>query len=210
VSSPGSIPRAPRPLTRIGSPDAAAPALAPAGSLAGLESFWNDHSETIFRAAYRVTGSSADAEDVLQTVFLRLARRADERDGDVDLDERQAGGYLHRSAVNAALDIVRSRQRAGWVPLEPATLSATEVHASTALDPERDQANRELRANLRLAMARLSPRAAEIFALRYFEDLPNREIAKLLGVSQGLIAVLLHRTRARLRKELAALQGVVR
>ncbi len=83
-------------------------------------------------------------------------------------------------------------------------------HASSAPDPERDQTNRELRANLRLAIARLSPRSAEIFALRYFEGLPNREIASLMGISQGLVAVLLHRTRARLRKELAALEGVVR
>jgi RNA polymerase sigma factor (sigma-70 family) len=141
---------------------------------------------------------------------MRLARRADKRDGDVDLDQRQAGGYLRRSAVNAALDIVRSRQRAGWVPLEPVSFRPTDPLATSEPDPERDHANRELRANLRLAMARLSPRAAEIFVLRYFEDLPNREIANLLGVSQGLVAVLLHRTRARLRKELTSLQGVVR
>jgi RNA polymerase sigma-70 factor, ECF subfamily len=170
---------------------------------ARLERFWTDHAETIFRAAYRVTGNAADAEDVLQTVFLRLARRADG-----ELPDQRAGGYLHRSAVNAALDVVRSRHRAGWVPLEPAGDSA--AYATSAPDPEREHANRELRANLRLAIARLSPRAAEIFALRYFEALPNREIADLLGISQGVVAVLLHRTRARLRKELAALEGVVR
>lgn len=174
----------------------------PPGGFARLERFWSEHSEAIFRAAYRVTGSPADAEDVLQTVFLRLARR-----GDGELDDR-AGGYLYRSAVNAALDVVRSRQRAGWVPLEPA--GGGETYATGAPDPERELASRELRANLRLAMARLSPRAAEIFALRYFEGMPNREIADLLGISQGVVAVLLHRTRARLRKELVALEGVVR
>jgi RNA polymerase sigma factor (sigma-70 family) len=172
------------------------------GGFARLESFWSQHSEAVFRAAYRVTGNPADAEDVLQTVFLRLARR-----GDGELDD-QAGGYLYRSAVNAALDVVRSRQRAGWVPLEPT--GGESPLASTAPDPERQQSSRELRANLRLAMARLTPRAAEIFALRYFEGMPNREIADLLGISQGVVAVLLHRTRARLRKELAALEGVAR
>jgi RNA polymerase sigma-70 factor (ECF subfamily) len=170
-----------------------------AGDFARLEAFWNEHSAAVFRAAWRVTGNPADAEDVLQTVFLRLARR-----GDDALDER-AGGYLHRSAVNAALDVVRSRQRAGWVPLEPSSGHST--LASDAPDPEREQASRELRAHLRLALARLTPRAAEIFALRYFEGLPNRDIAELLGISQGVVAVLLHRTRARLRKELAALEG---
>jgi RNA polymerase sigma-70 factor (ECF subfamily) len=190
---------------------------------ARLERFWTAHSDAIFRAAYRITGNPADAEDVLQTVFLRLARQVGSggvgREGaEVDageLREHEAGGYLYRSAVNAALDIVRSRQRAGWVPLEPTTVgtgpaAGHEIHASSATDPERQQRNRELRANLRLAIARLSPRSAEIFALRYFEDLSNREIASLMGISQGLVAVLLHRTRARLRKELVTLEGVVR
>lgn len=172
------------------------------GGFARLERFWSEHSQAVFRAAYRVTGNPADAEDVLQTVFLRLARR-----GDDELDD-QAGGYLYRSAVNAALDVVRSRQRAGWVPLEPTTGHST--LATDAPDPEREHASRELRANLRLALARLTPRSAEIFALRYFEGLPNREIADLLGISQGVVAVLLHRTRARLRKELAALEGEAR
>jgi RNA polymerase sigma-70 factor (ECF subfamily) len=189
---------------------------APASGFARLERFWSDHSETVFRAAYRITGNPADAEDVLQTVFLRLARRAGDGAGDRmgrGIVQAEAGGYLHRSAVNAALDVVRSRQRAGWVPLEPAVVGAAgaaDTYASSAPDPERDQSNRELRANLRLAIARLSPRSAEIFALRYFEGLPNREIASLMGISQGLVAVLLHRTRARLRKELATLEGVVR
>lgn len=195
--APTATPPAPR--RPAGAPE---PVPAP-GGFARIEGLWTEHSEAVFRAAYRVTGNAADAEDVLQTVFLRLVRRAEG-----ELDGRQAGGYLHRSAVNAALDVVRSRQRAGWVPLEPA--GGAEIYATSAPDPEREQASRELRANLRLAIARLSPRAAEIFALRYFEALPNRDIADLLGISPGVVAVLLHRTRARLRKELAVLEGVVR
>jgi len=199
VPTQGATPPAARRPAAAGIPESAPPP----GGFARLERFWSEHSEAIFRAAYRVTGNPADAEDVLQTVFLRLARR-----GDHEIGDHGVGGYLNRSAVNAALDVLRSRQRAGWVPLEPA--GGGETYATTAPDPEREQANRELRANLRLAMARLSPRAAEIFVLRYFEGLPNREIAGLLGINQGVVAVLLHRTRARLRKELAALEGDVR
>ena len=150
----------------------------------------------MLRLAYVLTGNAADAEDVVQIVYLRLARRSGP-----ELDEG-AGGYLHRSAVNAALDVVRSRQRAGWVPLEDAGGAEP---ASAAADPEADQRRRDLRRQLRLALSRLSPRAAEMFALRYFEGFGNNEIAELLGVSQGVVAVLLHRTRARLRKELRAL-----
>ena len=168
-----------------------------------IDRFFQAHSQSVYRAAYRVTGNSADAEDVLQTVFLRLARRGVEELRD------DVGGYLHRSAVNAALDVVRSRNRAGWVPLE-SHLDGGEGRqlASDAPDPEHDSRNRQLRQHLRLALSRLSPRAAEAFALRYFEGLGNIEIAELLGISQGVVAVLLHRTRARLKKELVALEGV--
>jgi RNA polymerase sigma-70 factor (ECF subfamily) len=173
--------------------------MAPPARPEWLERCWAGYSERVWRAAYRITGSAADAEDVVQTVFLRLARR-----GGQEPLEQDAGGYLHRAAVHAALDVIRSRQRAGWVPLEAA--SPVE-RADRDGDPESASRNRELRRNLRLALARLSPRAAEIFALRYFEGLGNSEIASLAGVSQGAVAILLHRTRARLRKELVALMG---
>jgi RNA polymerase sigma-70 factor (ECF subfamily) len=166
---------------------------------AWLESCWSEHAERVWRAAYRVTGNAADAEDVVQTVFLRLARRG--ADSPLAAD---AGGYFHRAAVHAALDVVRSRQRSGWVPLETA---GALTRGDAEEDPERRSRNAELRRALRLALARLSPRAAEFFALRYFEGLGNAEIAELAGVSQGVVAVLLHRTRARLRKELVVLMG---
>ena len=166
---------------------------------AWLERCWSDHSQKAFRAAYRVTGSASDAEDVVQTVFLRLARRpADDPLGEA------AGGYLHRAAVHAALDVVRSRQRAGWVPLDAA---GDPPGLAPDSDPERTGRVRELRRALRLAIARLSPRTAELFALRYFEGLGNSEIAAMAGLSQGVVAVLLFRARARLRKELTALSG---
>jgi RNA polymerase sigma-70 factor (ECF subfamily) len=182
-------------------PESAAndPTPAPGGGFARLEAVWRAHSEAVYRTAYRVTGNPADAEDVLQTVFLRLARKPEGALG------AEAGGYLHRSAVNAALDVLRSRQRAGWVPLERP--DGAGEPASDRPDPERLESSRELRRHLRLALSRLSPRAAEVFALRYFEGYGNLEIAALLGVSQGVVAVLLHRTRSRLRRELRSLAG---
>jgi RNA polymerase sigma factor (sigma-70 family) len=66
---------------------------------------------------------------------------------------------------------------------------------------------RELRDHLRGALARLNPREAEIFAMRFFEDLSNQEIAKILGISQIHVAVILHRSRTRLQKELGSYLG---
>jgi|CXWL01.1.fsa_nt_gi RNA polymerase sigma-70 factor (ECF subfamily) len=169
---------------------------APSAPPADLERLFREQHAAILRAAYRITGSRADAEDVLQTVFLRLLRTAEP-----NLLESGAGGYLYRAAVNAALDIVRTRARQGRVGLDDVAPPV----AATTDDGDRRLHSRDLESGLRAALTKVSPRAAEMFVLRYIEDKPNQEIARLLGTSQGVVAVLLHRTRARVKKELAAL-----
>jgi RNA polymerase sigma-70 factor (ECF subfamily) len=160
---------------------------------------FREHHGAVYRAAYRITGNAMDAEDVLQTVFTRLLRREEQP----DLSEN-AGSYLHRAAVNAALDLMRRRKRARKVDLEEVGDTLVD-HQEPG--PERTQGSREIKSRLRAAMAQLSPRQAEIFTLRYLEGLGNLEIAKMLGASQTSIAVLLHRARHRLQKELGSLEG---
>lgn len=186
-----SMPSPPAPRPPVGvSPSGAPPA--------ELERLFAEHAQRVYRAAFRVTGNAADAEDVLQTVFLRLARR----EGDVDLGPG-APSYLYRAALNAALDVVRGRRRAATEPL--AEQSGWPV--DPAAGPELRHAGRELAAALRRALSTLPPRLAELFALRYLEGLDNREIARLTGSSQGVVAVQLHRARRRLRRELEAHLG---
>ena len=60
---------------------------------------------------------------------------------------------------------------------------------------------------VRRAIARLAPRAAEIFALHYFEDRSNPEIARMLDLSAAGVAVTLHRARTRLQEEIRSLMG---
>ncbi len=165
-----------------------------------LEELFREHHERIFRAAYRITGNAVDSEDVLQTVFLRLVRRGGGSDGDsVPLDLAPSpASYLLRAAVNAALDVVRGRNRTKSVPLD----DAAELTAHPALNPETQQINRETRKLVQQSIARLGPSAAEMFVLRYFEDYDNREIAQLLGTTQMVVAVVLHRARTRVRKEI--------
>ncbi len=167
----------------------------PAAEGAGeLERLFREHHEQVFRAAYRITGSVTDAEDVLQTIFLRLAANAETP------DLANPGGYLHRAAVNAALDLVRGRGRARLVSLD-ATESAQELKSPNS-GPAEEHDDRELRALLRHAVARLGERAATVFALRYFEGYDNTSIAELLGISPTVVAVTLHRARTRLRREI--------
>ncbi|HLL77540.1 MAG TPA: sigma-70 family RNA polymerase sigma factor [Pyrinomonadaceae bacterium] len=160
-----------------------------------LETLFRDHHEQIFRTAYRITGSAVDAEDVLQTIFLRLASSKERRDL-----SPSPGSYLHRAAVNAALDLMRGRTRARAVSIE--SVEPTREFISSDLNPEEAHAENQLRARVREAVARLGGRAATTFALRYFEGYDNREIAEMLGTSQMVVAVTLHRARTRLRKEI--------
>jgi RNA polymerase sigma-70 factor (ECF subfamily) len=159
-----------------------------------LENLFREHYDRIYRAAYRVTGSSMDAEDVLQTVFLRLARRPEP----LDLQPNPAA-YLLRAALNAGLDIIRGRTRSRLVSLEDD--SARHLDAGSAT-PAAQHEDRELRKLIQTAVAKLSPKTAEMFALRYYEGYGNSEIAEMLGTSQLVVGVMLHRSRARLRKEI--------
>src|SRR5258708_14105906 len=94
---------------------------------AQLEEVFRAHQACVLKAAYRITGSMADAEDVSQSVFLRLAR------GIIDparISNLQS--YLHRSAVNAALDLVRSRGHREVVPVE----TADDIQSDSSVYPE--------------------------------------------------------------------------
>jgi len=158
-----------------------------------LERLFREHNALIFRTAYRVTGSAEDAEDVLQTVFLRLAKR-----DQIDLAP-SPGSYLHRAAVNASLDLVRGRNTAKSVALDDLESEPAE---NSSLNPEARHADSELRKLIQHAVGRLGSSAAEMFVLRFFEGYGNSEIAEMLGTSQMVVGVTLHRSRARLRKEI--------
>src|SRR5580698_6803842 len=77
-----------------------------------LGQIFQAHHSLVFRTAYRITGNAGDAEDVLQTVFLRMLRRGRNAD-----PMENAESYLRRAAINAALDVIRSRRTDQTVPL---------------------------------------------------------------------------------------------
>jgi RNA polymerase sigma-70 factor, ECF subfamily len=166
--------------------------------VADIEQVFREHRAYVFRVACRVTGNTADAEDVMQTVFLGLLRR-DQSDPIGSLES-----YLYRAAVNSALDIVRARRGGSNVPLE-------EVAAWLAEDPsrapDRARSSTELRNWLRAAIGRLSPRAAGMFVLRFFEGMDNIEVARIFETTPGTVAVTISRTRDQLERELRSFQG---
>jgi len=175
---------------------------APPPTQPDLDSVFREHHATVFRAAYRVTGNASDAEDVLQTVFMRLLRRQPDAAAVGNME-----GYLRRAAVNAALDLIRSRQSAPQIPLDDV---APLLPEKASLAPDRVHRSAEIRTWLRQAVARLNPKAAEMFALRFFEGKDNPEIAETLGTTTATVAVTLSRTRDRIQQEFRSYMGEIR
>src|SRR5262245_22970670 len=71
-----------------------------------FEDIFEEHYPLVFRTAYGVTGRVEDAEDVVQTIFLRLLQRETTRDF-----IKNPPGYLYRAAINLSLTVVQTRRR---------------------------------------------------------------------------------------------------
>lgn len=153
--------------------------------LAGFTELYERHYEAVFRAALRVTGNPADAEDVLQTVFLRVLARG----GDVG-DVALPAAYFRRAAVNAAVDVLRRR----------------ELHAASAYDEGAPHAAVQpsllLKEGLRRALAALDSEDASLFLLRHVEGLSIEDLAAMFELEKNHVSVRLHRIRLRLRAEM--------
>ena len=151
----------------------------------GLAELYENHYEAVFRAALRVTGNQADAEDVLQTVFVRVLSRG----ADVE-DVALPGAYFRRAAVNAAVDVLRRR----------------ELRAESGYDTEAPrvavQPQVELKERLRRALAILDRNDASLFLLRHVEGLSIEELAEMFQIENNTVSVRLHRIRLRLQAEM--------
>ena len=152
-----------------------------------FEDLFREHYQLVYRTACVVTGSPEDAEDVLQTIFLRLLRRA------VPLDfHKNPKGYFYRAAVNLSLNTIRLRKKQLLIG-DADIFEGDRPTSSSGIDEG-------IHKRLREAIATLSPRSVEILILRYVYDYTEPQIAALLRRSRGTIAVTLFRSRARLRK----------
>jgi RNA polymerase sigma-70 factor (ECF subfamily) len=153
--------------------------------LARFGELYERHYQAVFLAALRVTGNPADAEDVLQTVFLRVLSRKE--DGDAPAP---SAAYFRRAAVNAAVDLLRRRA----------------VRLESAYDDRAAHAASEppllLKERLRRAIATLGSEDATLFLLRHVEGLSIEELARVFGIEKNNVAVRLHRVRLRLRAEM--------
>lgn len=155
-----------------------------------VEVLFRQHSRLVYRTACVVTGNREDAEDVLQTLFLRLTRAVP-----AALYKNPAG-YLYRAAVNISLNKIRVRRCQ--------VLTGDFQSLDVAQSPPGSNVDEGTVRRLHKAISTLSPRTVEILILRYVHEYTEPEIAKLLGRTRSTIAVTLFRARSRLRTLLVA------
>ena len=155
------------------------------------------HSQPLFRVAYRMTGNEHDADDVVQEAFLRAYRQLD------SFEERaNFGTWLHRIAINCALDLLRARGRLDrHYGGDPETAEMTGA-AKTEAEQHRLLVSAELREQVAAAMERLSGNERTAFVLRHFEGMPVEEIGKTMGIQVNAAKHTIFRAVRKLREAL--------
>src|SRR4051794_23847971 len=146
------------------------------GDLAAFEELYKAHASKLFSVACRLLGNPADAEDVLQEIFLSAHRKLDGFRG-----ESALGTWLYRLATNHCLDYLRSRAaRTNGVTdaLDEDTGHYESSHAGLA---EQTVAKMDLER----ALAQLPDGCRAAFVLHDVQGLEHREVATALGIAEG-------------------------
>ncbi len=152
------------------------------------------HSDRVFRLAYRLTGNRHDAEDLTQEVFVRVFR---------SLDTYTPGtfeGWLHRITTNLFLDGARRKQRIRFDALSDERAARL---TSPAPAPELAVADRTFDDDIETALATLPPDFRAAVVLCDVEGLSYEEIAEIMDAKLGTVRSRIHRGRTMLRKALA-------
>lgn len=143
----------------------------------------NRNSHRVFLLALSFTRQRQDAEDVMQTVFLKLWKHPVEFTDETHMDK-----WLTKVTVNESRSLLRARAR------DPISIEELETLGAVAEQPE----ERELIA----AVMQLPEPLRAVIHLHYYEDLPVKEIAALLSISQAAVKMRLVRGRNRLKAKL--------
>lgn len=167
--------------------------------LSGDETAWEElvrqHTRTVYALCYRFTGSSSEAQDLTQEVFLRVFRTL----RSFRSAEGSFGTWLARLTRNLLIDHYRrTRQERVTDSIEEQLPVLEQEGAGTPARPDQALAGREASEILQGALQKLSPDLREAVILRDLQELEYREIADVLGVPEGTVKSRINRGRTEL------------
>ncbi len=162
-----------------------------------LKSWYEAHRAFLWGLSYRITGSAADADDVVQDTFMRAWQRAPER-----LDDPR--GWLTRVAVNAARDVLRRRKRRAYVgPWLPTPIDTTDAEGVASFEPTIEGRTLEGRYDLLesvslaflQALEALTPTQRAVLLLRDVFDYSAAEVGQVIDASEANVRTIHVRAR---------------
>jgi RNA polymerase sigma-70 factor (ECF subfamily) len=161
------------------------------------------HSRSVFRLAFRMTGNEQDAEDVVQESFLRAYRQLGRFESRANF-----GTWLYRIVSNCSVDLMRSKQaRHDQVRGDSLDESAVDLPAADVPGPERMAQSAEIERRVQDALRELSPLERAAFTLRHYEGRSIDEISATLGLGTSAAKHSVFRAVKKLRAALAPLRS---
>jgi len=158
------------------------------------------HSRKVFHVAFRITGSEADAEDVVQETFLRAFRNLGA------FEERaHFATWIHRIAVNCSLDWLRKQRAFEELDDNVEVDAMAPIHSQSQASPDRLVFGTEVRQRVQSGIEALSPLERSAFVLRHFEGMSIEEISSALGVRSSAAKHCIFRAVRKMRRALGFL-----
>jgi RNA polymerase sigma-70 factor, ECF subfamily len=147
------------------------------------------YQRSLYTVVYRLVRDSSDADDITQTAFIKAYENLSRYK-----TEYPFFSWIHRIAVNEALNILRKRRR---------NTALTDTYETTEDDPETDYVRNELQQQVDRALERLTPESQVIIVLRHFGELSYAEIGEILDIPEKTVKSRLFSARQSLRSYLS-------
>jgi len=180
-----------------------------AGDAETFDAMFRQYFQKVFRQATHLLGNAAEAEEVVQEVFLAVYEKAHTFRGEAAFTT-----WLYRLTTNAAFSRLRRRKRSHEVAIEdylpqfqPDGHHLVRPVVDWSANLEERLADAQLQQLLRQAIELLQPLDKAVLVLSDFEDLSNKEIGEALGFTVLAVKARLHRARLFLRGQLAVAFG---
>ena len=155
------------------------------------------YHKMVFRTALGFVHIKEDAEDLTQEVFLRAYRSWDKFRGDSEVST-----WLYRITVNLSLSYIHISNRKSLIQIGGDFLKHLSGYRAGEPDPHQRMEREEQERRIAKAIDSLSDKQRTAFILSRFDELPQKEVASVMGITEGAVEQLLIRAKANLKKKL--------
>ncbi|HZT75183.1 MAG TPA: sigma-70 family RNA polymerase sigma factor [Vicinamibacterales bacterium] len=159
------------------------------------------HSRSVFRLAYRMTGNEQDAEDIVQESFLRAYKQLGRFESRANF-----GTWIYRITANCCVDLMRARQARHDQSRGESLDAAAQLPSAGDPAPDRLAESAEIDRQVRTALDGLSPLERAAFTLRHYEGRSIDEISATLGLRTSAAKHSVFRAVRKLRAALTPLR----